>query len=162
MFGHAITEVRGMATRKNRSADATRLTPGKARNAIAVVKVVAPAVLPIVVPFVSRTAGTVRNRWDRLRAQRLGIAIEELATYSGRGGGLHARIAGAAASLADLAQQPDPDGSFATATETRLRQLTAVVRAAERMPSTRRRAAHRAVAADLDRIEREILRRLGV
>jgi hypothetical protein len=161
MFGHAITEVTGMATRKNRSADPTRLTPAKARNAIAVVKVVAPVVLPVVVPFVSRTAGTVRGRWDRLRAQRLGIPLEDLATYSGRGGGLHARLAGAAASLADLAR-PDQDEAFTTATETRLRQLTAVVRAAERMPSTRRRAAHRAVAADLDRIEREILRRLGV
>jgi hypothetical protein len=151
-----------MAIRRNRSADASRLTPAKARNAIAVAKIVGPAVLPVVVPLVSRTAGTVRNRWDRLRAERLGIAIEELARYSGRGGGLHARIAGAAASLADLGQQADPDGSFGTVTETRLRQLTAVVRAAERMPSARRRAAHRAVAADLDRIEGEILRRLGV
>jgi hypothetical protein len=92
-----------------------------------------------------------------MRARRLGIAVDELATYSGRGGGLHARIAGIAATLGDLEDKP-----FADSTQTRLRQLTAAIRAAERMPTARRRSAHRAVSAELDRLEQGILNRLGV
>jgi Family of unknown function (DUF6474) len=122
-----------------------------------VVKVIAPAVLPALTPYVTKTAGTVRDGWDRLRARRLGIGIDELATYSGRGGSLHARIAGAGNSLKDLG-----DEAFTRSTETRLRQLTAAVRAAERMPGARRKGAHRAVAAELDRIEREILQHLEI
>lgn len=148
-----------MALRKRRSAGTPRITPGKAKNVIAVAKVIGPAVLPVITPYLTRTAGTVRDRWDRLRARRLGVGIDDLAKYTGRGGVLHARIAGAADSLAELRAK---DGSFADTTETRLRQLTAAVRAAERMPTPRRRAAHRAVSAELDRVEQEILRRLGV
>ena len=51
---------------------------------------------------------------------------------------------------------------FVAATEPRLVDLAAAVRAAELMPTERRRAAHRAVAAELDRIEPELLRLLGV
>lgn len=148
-----------MALRKSKSADGRRITPGKAKNAIAVVKVVGPAVLPVVLPFAARTAGTVRDQWDRRRARKLGIGIDDLPKYSGRGGGLHARIAGAAESLAGLR---DRDQAYVEQTETRLRQLTAAVRAAERMPTARRKAAHRAVSGELDRIEQEILRHLGV
>jgi uncharacterized protein DUF6474 len=146
-----------MALRKSKSADAPRITPGKAKNAIAVAKVIGPAVLPVITPYLTRTAGTVRDRWDRVRARRLGIAVGDLARYSGRGGTLHARTAGVADTLGDLKDTP-----FAEATETRLRQLTAAVRAAERMPTARRKAAHRAVGAELDRIEQDVLRRLGV
>jgi hypothetical protein len=115
------------------------------------------------VPYLTRTAGTVRDRWDRLKARRLGIPIGELAEYTGRGGALHARIAGAAATVAELRGKGGPETTaYAETTETRLRQLTAAVRAAERMPTQRRKAAHRAVGADLDRIEQELLRKLGV
>jgi hypothetical protein len=143
-----------MALRKS---DSPRITPSKAKNAVAVAKVILPAVVPVVAPYLAKTAGTARDRWDRLRARRLGVAVDDLASYSGRGGSLHARIAGVAESLGDLKDQP-----FADATETRLRQLTAAVRASERMPTARRRAAHRAVAEELDRIEAEVLKRLGV
>ncbi|HEV2780613.1 MAG TPA: DUF6474 family protein [Actinophytocola sp.] len=148
-----------MALRKRAAAGSSRITPARAKNAIAVAKIVGPAVLPVLTPYLTRTAGSVRDRWDRLRARRLGVGIDDLAKYTGRGGVLHARIAGAADSLAEL---KDSDAAFAATTRTRLRQLTAAVRAAERMPSARRKAAHRAVAVELDRIEGEILKRLGV
>ncbi|HEU5473178.1 MAG TPA: DUF6474 family protein [Actinophytocola sp.] len=151
-----------MATRKSGAAGAARITPAKAKNAVAVAKVLAPAVLPVLAPIMTRTAGTVRDRWDRRRARRLGIAVEELARYSGRGGALHARLAGVAVALAEQRGRPNPDLAFLDATDARLAQLTAAVRVAERMPSARRRAAHRAVAADLTRIEQDLLRRLGV
>ena len=59
--------------------------------------------------------------------------------------------------VSDAATRSSPPGAG-----TRWPQLAAAVRAAERMPSARRKAAHKAVAAELDRIERELLRRLGV
>lgn len=132
-----------------------RITPGSAKNAIAVAKVVAPAVIPVVTPYLIKATGVLRERWDRHKARRLGIAVGDLAQYTGHGGALHARISGVATALDDL-PQPDPD------TETRLRQLAAAVRAAERMPASRRRAAHRAIDTELDAIEQRLLRQLGV
>jgi len=143
--------------RKSKAEDKPRITPAKAKNAVAVVKVIGTAVLPVITPHLTRTAGTVRDRWDRLRARRLGIPVGELAAYTGRGAALHARIAGIATALDDIQDKTDT-----AATETRLRQLTAAVRAAERMPTARRKSAHRAVADELDRIERDVLNRLGV
>jgi hypothetical protein len=156
-----------MALRSKKAADEKlpRFTPGKAKNAVAVAKIVGAAVLPVVTPYLAQTAGTVRDRWDRIRARRLGVPVDELARFSGRGGGLHARLAGAATALTDLRGKPGSsasDTTFADTTETRLRQLTAAVRASERMPTARRRAAHRAVAAELDQIEESLLHRLGV
>jgi hypothetical protein len=156
-----------MALRKKKAADEKppRITPGKAKNAVAVAKIVGGAVLPVVTPYLAQTAGMVRDRLDRIRARRLGVPVDELALFSGRGGGLHARLAGAATALTDLRGKPGisaNDTTFADTTETRLRQLTAAVRAAERMPGTRRRAAHKAVAAELDQIEESLLHRLGV
>ncbi|GAA4301244.1 DUF6474 family protein [Actinokineospora soli] len=132
-----------------------RITPGGAKNAIAVAKVVAPAVIPVVTPYLIKATGVLRERWDRHKARRLGIAVGDLAQYTGHGGALHARISGVATALADL---PEPDRD----TETRLRQLAAAVRAAERMPASRRRAAHKAVDAELDAVEERLLRQLGV
>jgi hypothetical protein len=156
-----------MALRKQRAEQdkPSRFTPGKAKNAVAVAKILGAAALPVITPFLTQTAGTVRDRLDRMRARRLGVGIDELAQYSGRGGGLHARLAGAATALADVRNKPEAteaDGKFADSTENRLRQLTAAVRAAERMPAARRKAAHKAISAELDQIEESILHRLGV
>lgn len=142
-----------------------RITPGKAKNAVAVTKILGAAVLPVVTPYLTKTAGTVRDRWDRLKARRLGVGVDDLHQYTGRGGGLHARLAGVANALTELRTRPGAsagDVSWAESTETKVRQLTAAVRAAERMPGTRRKAAHKAVAAELDHIEDAVLHRLGV
>ncbi|HEX6359813.1 DUF6474 family protein [Actinophytocola sp.] len=153
-----------MALRK-RTKDEPRLTPKKAKNALAVVKIIGPAVVPVVAPYVVRALGEVRDRYDRARAHRLGVPIEELARYSGRGGALHARIGGAAEAIADLRKRSDAtadDQTFANRAETTLRQLASAVRAAERMPTARRKAVHRAAATELDQIEERLLQRLGV
>ncbi|HJP76822.1 MAG TPA: DUF6474 family protein [Pseudonocardiaceae bacterium] len=140
-----------------------RITPGKARNYVGVAKILLPAVVPVVSPYLLRAAGTAREQLDRYRARRLGIDVGDLAKFSGKGGALHARITGAADALADLAQKDDPaTREFTARGRDTLTTLAAAVRAAERMPGARRRAAHQAVAAELDRIESELLRRLGV
>jgi hypothetical protein len=161
-----------MALRK-RKADADkdakpgepRITPKKAKNALAVAKVIGPAVIPVVVPIALRAAAEVRDRIDRRKARRLGVPVGELPQYSGHGGALHARITGAVEAvdaLHDRKDATDEDRRFAAGAETRLRQLTAAVRAAERMPSDRRRAAHKAVATELDDLEGRLLNRLGL
>jgi hypothetical protein len=153
-----------MAIRKRTKIE-PRITPKKAKNALAVVKVIGPAVIPVVAPYLVRALGEVRDRFDRARAQRLGVPVEELARYSGRGGALHARISGAAAAITELRDRADAtpdDRAFADRSDTTLRQLAAAVRAAERMPTARRKAAHRAAAAELDQLEERLLQRLGV
>jgi hypothetical protein len=141
-----------------------RLTPGKARNLVGVARIVLPAVVPVLSPYLLKAAGTAREQLDRLRARRMGIDVGDLAKFSGRGGALHARILGAADSLAELAEQKDDAATreFTERGRDTLSTLAAAVRAAERMPSARRRAAHQAVGTELDRIESELLRRLGV
>jgi hypothetical protein len=136
-----------------------RLTPSSAKNLLRVAKVLAPTVLPVVTPYLVRAASAARDGVDQYRARRLGVDVADLAEFSGRGGALHARLAGAEASLAEL---PAADAEFVTRTRGTLAKLAAAVRVAERMPTARRKAAHRSVAALLDPIERELLRRLGV
>jgi len=153
-----------MALRKPK-ADEPRITPKKAKNALAVAKIIGPAVIPVVAPYVVRALGEVRDRYDRARAQRMGVPVEELAKFSGRGGSLHARISGAATAITELRERDgvtSDDRAFADRSETTLRQLAAAVRAAERMPSARRKAAHRAAATELDQLEERLLQRLGV
>jgi len=151
--------------RASNAAGKARINPSSAKNAIGVAKIIGPVLLPVVAPYLARAASAVRERFDLAKARKLGVPIGDLARYTGRGGALHARITGAAEALAELRGRPnrtEDETAFADTTETTLRQLAAAVRAAERMPTPRRRAAHRAVAAELDRVEDEVLRRLGV
>lgn len=141
------------------------VTPQKAKNAVKVAKIVVPAVGPALVPLAVRAAGTVREAYDRYQARKIGVPVEQLSEYGGHGGGLLARIAGAADGLAELRRAPqvtDADVSFAQHAQGTLEQLTASVRAAEHMPSSRRKAAHKAISSELDSVESELLRRLGV
>ncbi|HWM04402.1 MAG TPA: DUF6474 family protein [Actinophytocola sp.] len=142
-----------------------RFTPKRAKNALAVAKIVGPALVPLVMPLALRAFGEARDRIDRLKARRMGVAVGDLAQYSGRGGSLHARITGVAEAIVELRDRPDAtpeDRTFADKSETTLRQLAAAVRAAERMPSARRRAAHKAAATELDQLEEHLLHRLGI
>lgn len=142
-----------------------KVTPKKAKNALGVVKVIGPAVIPVVAPIAVRAFGEARDRIDRLRARRLGVPVEEIAAFSGRGGALHARITGAARSIEELRERQGAtaeDREFAATSQTTLEQLAAVVRAAERMPAGRRKAAHRAVGTELDELEQRLLARLGI
>ncbi|HET6499508.1 MAG TPA: DUF6474 family protein [Amycolatopsis sp.] len=148
-----------------KKADEKGLTPKKARNAVAVAKIVVPAVAPVLAPYAVKAAGAVREAYDRYQARKLGVPVESLGEFTGRGAGLLARVAGVSEALGELrksTQATEQDIRFATEAQTTLEQLTAVVHAAERMPAARRRAAHQAVAAELERLESHILHRLGI
>jgi Family of unknown function (DUF6474) len=139
------------------------MTPARARRMIGLSKVV----LPLLVPYALAAAGVARAQWDAYRAARLGVTPSQLNAYSGRGGALHARIDQLATALGDLddgteAHATTASRRFARETRPRLEDLALAVRAAEQMPPQRRKTAHRAVSAELDRVELTLLDHLGV
>lgn len=141
------------------------VTKKDAKRLLGVARVVAPAVAP----YAMRAATAAREGYDRMRAHRLGVPIDELGSFSGKGAALHARIAGDLNALSDLPSRVaynEDEGvaaqRFAEDAQHRLGQLTTAVRAAERMPVSRRRATHRAVTAELDRLEDALLHHLHV
>ncbi len=139
------------------------MTPAKAKRVLQVATVIAP----LLVPYAVAAAGAARQRWDVARAFQLGVTPEQLAGFSGPGGGLQARISGLAIALAELRAGGETPASaeavrFAEQTGSRLAELAAAVRAAEQMPGRRRRVVHRAVSTELDGIDRRLLERLGV
>lgn len=136
------------------------LSKGRVKNLLRVARIVGP----VVAPYAVQAASAAREGYDRMRARRLGVPVTDLASFSGKGGALHARIAGITDVLRDLRER-STDPADVRATEqaaSRLAELTAAVRAAERMPTSRRRTTHRAVAKELDIVENDLLRRLGV
>jgi len=154
-----------MARKAKQLEGEARITPKKAKNAIAVAKVIGPVVIPIVAPLAVRAAGTARELYDRYQARKLGVAVDQLGEYTGRGAALHARIAGLAQGCEDLrtSEKATPaDVEFAKSAAGTLEQLSATVRAAERMPAARRKSAHRAIAGELERLEGQLLHRLGI
>jgi Family of unknown function (DUF6474) len=135
-----------------------RITPANVKRAIGVARVV----VPVAVPFAIKAAGYARHRWDTARARRLGVGLNELPSLSGKGTALHARLSRLAMSLRELSQRRPQEADFIRTAQGRLADLSTAMRAAELMPAARRRAAHKAVAAELDAVEAELLRRLGV
>ncbi|MGZ4556949.1 MAG: DUF6474 family protein, partial [Mycobacteriaceae bacterium] len=92
-----------------------------------------------------------------------------LGEFTGHGAALSARIAGLEQALDELLDSTSGDSEsqaaaaeYRDSTRDRLTELATAVHAAERMPTARRKAAHRAVAADLDAIDGQLLSRLGV
>ncbi|MGI8817327.1 MAG: DUF6474 family protein [Pseudonocardia sp.] len=140
------------------------VTSRNARKAVAVGKVL----VPVLAPLAMQLAGMARGAWDERRARRLGVSASELNSFSGKGGALHARISRVTMSIGELSAT-DLDSRraaeverFVRANGAKLADLSAAVRAAELMPTERRRAAHRAVAGELDQIEPRLLALLGV
>jgi len=130
------------------------LTAARAKRMIGVGKVVAP----LLAPYALAAAGAARARWDAYRAARLGVEP---------GGALHARLSRMAEALDRLESGAEAHSTgaarrFALDTRPRLADLAVAVRAAEQMPTPRRRTAYRAIGAELDRLEIALLNHLGV
>ena len=137
------------------------LTVAKVRKYLGVARLLAPVLLPIAY----RAATAVRAQLDTTRAQKMGIAVDQLGDYTGHGAKLSARIAGAESSVTEiLSRKPDDAETqrFAAAIRERLGDLSTAVRAAEQMPQARRKAAHQAISSELDGVEADLLARLGV
>lgn len=135
------------------------LTSAQTRRVLAVGK----AVVPLLLPYGIAAAGVARASYDTYRSRRLGVPADQLGRYTGRGGALHARLSRAGEALTEVETTGDAAGrAFAKETRPRLADLALAVRAAEQMPSARRRTAFRAVAGELDRVEDRLLAHLGL
>jgi len=136
-------------------------SPTRIRRMLTVTRLLAP----IVVPLFYRAAVAARGYLDERRADRLGVPLSQIGQFSGHGAALSARIAGAEHSLRLVAEKKPKDAEttqFVAAITERLRDLSAAVAAAENMPTTRRRAAHAAIAEQLDGIDADLMARLGL
>lgn len=154
-----------MALGRKRGGGGGRFTPARAKNVVGVARVIVPVVAPVVAPYVLKAASVARDGLDRYRARKLGVDVADLAEYTGRGGALHARIVGVDQSLSELESREGAsaaDAEFAVRARATLTKLAAAVRAAQRMPAARRKAAQKSVSSELDPIERGLLERLGV
>ena len=137
------------------------LSPSRIRRVLTVSRLLAP----VVVPVLYRAAIAARGVVDQRRADRLGIPLSQIGQFSGAGGALSARIAGAEQSLIRVAEAKPKDAEtkqFIAAMNDRLTDLSAAVAAAENMPASRRRAAHAAISDQLDGIDADLMARLGV
>ncbi|MUL83195.1 MULTISPECIES: DUF6474 family protein [unclassified Mycolicibacterium] len=137
------------------------LSPARIRRLLTVTRLLAP----VLVPLIYRAATAARGALDERRADRLGVPLAQLGQFSGHGAELSARISGAEQSLRQVAEKKPKDAEtkqFVTALNERLTDLAAAVTAAENMPTTRRRGAHAAIAAQLDGIDADLMARLGL
>jgi hypothetical protein len=136
-------------------------SPTRIRRVLTVTRLLAP----IVVPVAYRVAIASRGWLDERRADRLGVPLTAIGQFSGAGGELSARIAGAEQSVRLVAEKNPKDAEtkrFVAAVTERLTDLSAAVTASENMPPGRRRAAHTAISTELDGIDADLLARLGL
>jgi hypothetical protein len=137
------------------------LSPTRIRRLLTVSRLLAP----IIVPVAYRVAIAARGLIDQRRADQLGVPLAQIGKFSGNGGRLSARVAGAERSLRTVQENKpkDPETKqFVAAISARLADLAAAVTAAENMPSARRRGAHAAISSQLDEIDADLMARLGL
>ncbi len=137
------------------------LSPARVRRLLTVGRMLAP----ILVPLAYRAVTAVRGLLDERKADKLGIPLSQVGQFSGQGGQLSARIAGAEQSVRTVTEKSPADAEtkeFVSAITQRLTDLSAAVTAAEHMPASRRRAAHTAIEDQLDGIDADLMARLGV
>jgi Family of unknown function (DUF6474) len=137
------------------------LSPTRIRRVLTVSRLLAP----VLTPLIYRGAIAARAVIDQRRADQLGIPLAQIGQFSGHGAQLSARIAGAEKSLRMVQDKKPKDSEtkqFVSAIAERLTDLSAAVTASENMPAAPRRAAHAAIASQLDGIEADLMARLGL
>ena len=130
--------------------------PKALRRMLLAAKIIGPAVAAGTL----RASTGVRGVLDERRARQLGVPIEDVAAYRGAAGGVQARIGGLRVALADLRSRRGTDptvAGFVDRTTARLGELSAATSATASMPSPTRRSALRAVSADLDDIDAQLM-----
>jgi len=155
------TAVKVAETELRTAREGKLLAPARIRRTMTAARLLAP----VVVPVAYRAAIATRGVLDERRADRLGVPLAQLGQFSGHGGRLSARIAGAEQSLRLVSEKNPKDNEtrqFVSAVTDRLAALSAAVTAAENMPGPSRRTAQTAIGDQLDGIDADIMARLGV
>lgn len=115
---------------------------------------------PLVAGGAMKASTSVRGAMDEQRARQLGVAPDAVAAYRGPAGPARARIAGLQSAIDELRGRRGGEPAvvrFTDAAVARLADLTAGVNATATMAPPTRRVALRAVAADLDQLETELM-----
>ena len=155
------TALKAAETELKAAREGKLFSPTRIRRMLTVSRLLAP----IVVPLVYRASIATRGWLDERRADRLGMPANEVGRFLGHGARLSARIAGAEQSLRLVREKNPKDAEskqFVAAVNERLADLSAALTAAENMPTGRRRAAHAAIADQLDGIDADLMARLGL
>jgi len=130
--------------------------PRAMRRMLLAAKIIGPAVAAGAL----RASTGVRGVLDERRAKQLGVPLEDVAEYRGAAGTVQARIAGLRNALHDLRSRRGTDpkvARFVESTTARLGELSAAAAATASMPSPTRRSALRAVSADLDDVDSQLM-----
>jgi hypothetical protein len=130
--------------------------PKALRRMLLAAKIIGPAVAAGAL----RASTGVRGVLDERRARQLGVPIEDVAAYRGSAGEVQARIVGLQSALGDLRSRRGTDptvAQFVDRTTARLGELSAAASATASMPSPTRRSALRAVSADLDDADAQLM-----
>lgn len=111
---------------------------------------------PILLPLIYRGITALRGRAEEAKAKQAGVSSSQLASFTGHGASLKARIQGIRNSLDNTAL---PAG-FQRDVKDRLKELDAAVDNAEFMTSQQRTRAHNTINNDIDTVTNEIQQRL--
>ena len=120
----------------------------------------AKVVGPVVAATAMKTSTGVRGALDERRAAKLGVPVEDVAEYRGPTGTINARITGLQKSVAELRARRGSDqkvSRFVDTTSARLNELSAASTATLSMPAGTQRSAIRAISADLDQLDAELM-----
>ncbi len=159
--GKSGTQAKGGATTNRQAKASGGMTallsdPRALRRLLLAAKIIGPAVAAGAL----RASTEVRGVLDERRAKQLGVPIEDVAEYRGAAGSVQARIAGLRNALHDLRSRRGTDpkvARFVDSTTARLGELSAAAAATASMPSPTRRSALRAVSADLDDVDSQLM-----
>lgn len=124
---------------------------------LGVVKTATPVLVPLLYKAVSQVGPTAPG--GAADAQAAGIQA------SGPGAALGGRVVRLEQTLDQLDSKHSQDPKvrdFTASTRKRLSDLRTAVEAAEVMPTAQRREVHKSIAGEIDRVNRDVLARLGV
>lgn len=130
--------------------------PKTLRRLLLAAKIVGPAVAAGAL----KASTGVRGALDDRRARQLGVPIDDVAAYKGPTGTAQARITGLLKAVDELRSRRGSDAKvarFVESTSARLAELSAATSATVSMPSSTQRSALRAVSADLDQLDAELM-----
>ncbi|PAY24582.1 hypothetical protein CEY15_01910 [Dietzia natronolimnaea] len=140
--------------------EGTKLGKEDVQRWLSLAKVATPVLLPMVYKLVSNAQGSDRSAGaGAVDLKAAGIDA------TGPGAALGARIVRLEQTLDQLELDRRGDRQvedFITSTRSRLKDLRTAVETAETTPTSQRREVHSAISGELDRVNKDVLARLGV
>lgn len=139
--------------------EGTKLGKEDLQRWLSLAKVATPVLLPAVYKLVSNAQGGSSAKPGDVDLKAAGI------TATGPGAALGGRIVRLERTLDQLDVSRGSDTQikdFVASTRTRLKDLRTAVETAESTPTAQRREVHSAISTELDRVNKDVLARLGV